>query len=59
MRDRELECHRLAQTIEVLFAKDRASSRRRGRSKIDWHEEYDPHAATELGNLIYNRIVKQ
>lgn len=54
--------HRLAQEIEWIHAKDRARLRRRGRQyttlKQDAEQEYDPLAATCLGDLIYN-VAKQ
>lgn len=46
--------HRLAHFIENTHAKDRCSLLRRGRFKPEAHEEFDPLAATCLGNLIYD-----
>lgn len=45
-----VSAHRLAQHIEWLHAKDRAKLART-RSNVD--REYDPLAATCLGDLIY------
>lgn len=55
VRDRVLECHRLAAEIEYLHARAIMRALPRGRCK-DWAEIYDQHAATELGNLIYGRL---
>lgn len=48
--------HRLAHFIEGVHAKERAKLKRGpGRGpKIAWAEEFDPLAATCLGDLIYN-----
>lgn len=54
--DRVLECHRLASEIEWIHARD--LSRRDGPRRRKWEEFYDPHAATELGDLIYNRLFR-
>jgi hypothetical protein len=61
-RDRWMECHYLAQTIETIHAKELARRHRgwgrNGKDKNAWRDEYDPLAATELGNLLYNRLVR-
>lgn len=47
--------HRLAHFIETVHAKDRAKLRNgpgRGQ-RVKWPEEFDPLAATCLGELIY------
>jgi len=48
-----IRAHRLAQEIEMIHAKHVASEVRHGHT---WRDFYDPHAATELGDLIYRRI---
>lgn len=56
MSNKELAAYRLAVEISVVIAKEVArNSRARG---VTWHHFYDPHAATELGSLIHNRMVK-
>lgn len=54
---KEIDCHVLAGEIEWIHARELA---RRGRGggfrSQDWTFFYDQHAATELGNLIYNRL---
>lgn len=49
-----MQCYELAQEIEWIHAREiaRHVGGRNGRA---WHQYYDPHAATELGSLIYNR----
>jgi hypothetical protein len=49
-----MQCYELAQEIEWIHAREIARIIG-GRSKRCWHQFYDPHAATELGSLIYNR----
>lgn len=56
MRKSEIACYVLASEIEVLHARDLARRQGRGRSRQSWQDLYDPHAATELGSLIYNRL---
>jgi hypothetical protein len=46
---------RLAEELEMMRARERAGRERRD-SKLTWHWFYDPHAATELASLIYNRL---
>ena len=59
MRIAEIRAHQLAYEIERLCAKRlEQASGTRGRSRIPWHEWYDQHAATELGNLIYSRMAR-
>lgn len=54
---KEIECHRLASEIEWIHARELSRrSRGRGYKTIHWDEFYDQHAATELGNLIFNRL---
>ena len=48
-----IRAHRLAHELEVQRAKAEAKW---DRMRRDWLHFYDPHAATELGNLIYNRM---
>jgi hypothetical protein len=44
--------------IEWNYARERAAARNRGRRgrRVTVEEEYDPHAATELGYLIARRM---
>jgi hypothetical protein len=49
-----LAAHRLAHELEYWRARDAAKRDRRPRSK--WERHFDPHAATELGNLILARL---
>jgi SRSO17 transposase len=54
MTKQEITAHRIAQEIQVMFAKQEAElSHVR---KDHWHNYYDPHAATELGCLIFNAL---
>lgn len=50
MDERLIAAHKLGEEIESTRAKCAA---RRGEK---WEHLYDPHAATELGNLIYDRM---
>jgi len=58
---KRIECHRMAQFICAVHAKSLADARckpRMGRTKkLDWHNEYDAMAATELGELLYKKLV--
>lgn len=58
-RDRHLECHYLGHLIETIHAREtvRVMNETR-RIKRKWEEFFDPHAATELGELLYNRLVR-
>lgn len=47
------EAWRLAEELELMRARSIA---RTSRLKVDWRGLYDPHAATELASLIYNRM---
>lgn len=52
----ERRAHQLACEIEEIHAKERARMPSRFKYPKSWQSFYDPHAATELGNLIYNRM---
>lgn len=56
MNRQMIAAHLLAHELEAMRARDVANSERRGRSGRTWLHEYDAHAATELGNLIYARV---
>lgn len=49
----ETNCYLLAMEIEEVHAKEMA---RAARIRRRWESFYDPHAATELGALIYRRL---
>jgi hypothetical protein len=58
MNASEIRCYYLAEEIEEIHARDLARQHPRWHRKT-WKEYYDPHAATELGSLIYNRLRSQ
>jgi hypothetical protein len=49
----ETQCYIVAQEIEQVHAMEMA---RRSKIPKKWADFYDPHAATEMGALIYNRL---
>ena len=55
MTEFEYDCYALACTLEKIAAKERLRGKG-ARFRGSLHAEYDPHAATELGSLIYNRL---
>lgn len=52
MKWQELAAWKLAEELDVIRAKAATRSSRQG----TWMGMYDPHAATELARLIYNRM---
>ena len=57
MAGSKIAAYKLAMEIEMVHAKDRTRLLDKGRRmKLRWQDEYDPHTATELGSLIYNRL---
>lgn len=56
-RDRLLDCHEIAHWICELHAKELAKTPRiRGATHLDY---FDPLAATCLGDLLFDRLVRQ
>lgn len=49
----ETQCYIVAQEITQVHAMEMA---RLARTPKRWATFYDPHAATEMGALIYNRL---
>lgn len=52
-----IKAHRLAERTMIVSARAQADAS--GRRGVDWTHFYDPLAATCLGNLIYETMVKR